>query len=324
LDSLKKFTGYIIAGITGSVAYFLSLQFSWVNALISALLAGILLGNILNIPSEWRSSISKSSGKLLEISLLFLAFDISLSTLYSLGPEILILIIGAIALILYLTVFFSNKFKCQGSTGWLIGFGTAICGSSAIAALSPGITEKKEDIGIAMAIVNLLGALGMLVFPWFLSLWDIESAAAGVLIGGTLHSVGNVAGAGYGMNSETGAMAIMIKMTRVALLSPALIFIRYLIKKEEGINWYKYFSLPWYLIGFMTITVFHSWISLPIELENIIASSGKLILAMAMAGIGFSVSFFTLYRSGKKGLVFGSFMFATQILLFSVIAWMLS
>lgn len=317
MNTKGQYIGYVIAGITGGIAFFLSVQFSWLNALIAALITGIVLGNVLNLSADWLKSISKAAGKLLEFSLLFLAFDVSLETLATLGWQSLLYLITASAMILYLTVFFSRKFNCQGSTGWLIGFGTAICGSSAIAALSPSVTEKKEDIGISMAVVNLLGALGMLVFPWLFTRFHTSAESAGILIGGSLHSVGNVAGAGYGMSRETGAIALMVKMARVAMLSPALIFIRFLITREAGKAWYKYFSLPWYLVAFLGISLVHSWIAIPVEVESLIATSGKLVLAMAMAGIGFAVSFSTLYKSGRKGLVFGIFMFALQILFFA-------
>lgn len=313
----EQHKGILLALITGLVAFLLSLVVSGLNALITALVAGILLGNIFKFPSDWLKGISKSASRLLEISLLFLAFDISFGTISQLGWISFVYLIAAIGLVLSLAVYFSKKFNCPGSTGWLIGFGTAICGSSAIAALAPAVTEKKEDIGIAMAVVNLLGATGMLVFPWILGLLNASDQQSGIIIGGTLHSVGNVAGAAYGMNSQTGAYALMIKMARVAMLSPGLIFIRYLITRTAAKAWYKYFSLPWYLYVFIGISILHSFFPLPGEIQGYIATSGKLILAMAMAGIGFAVSFSTLYQSGRRGLVFGVFMFAIQIAAFA-------
>jgi uncharacterized integral membrane protein (TIGR00698 family) len=317
LNLQGKHKGILVAVSIGLFAFLLSLYVSGLNALITALVSGIILGNILKLPSDWLKGISQSAGKLLEFSLLFLAFDISFGTLSKLGWISFLYLIIALGLILYLSVFFSKKFNCEGSTGWLIGFGTAICGSSAIAALSPAVTEKKEDIGISMAVVNLMGALGMLLFPWILGYFDATNEQAGIIIGGTLHSVGNVAGAAYGMNDETGAYAIMIKMARVAMLSPALIYMRFLITQSAGQAWYKYFSLPWYLYVFIGISVVHSFFPLPGEIQKYVQDSGKLILTLAMAGIGFAISFKTLFQSGRKGLVFGLIVFALQIAAFS-------
>lgn len=314
----EKHKGIGLSLLTGVAAFSVAYFFKGLNALLLALISGMVLGNLLKLKSEWRSGISKSAGKLLEYSLLFLAFDISFQTLGKLGFTSFGVLLGALAAVLLLTVYFSKQFNCQGSTGWLIGFGTAICGSSAIAALSPSVTEKKEDIGIAMAVVNLLGAAGMLAFPWLLTMLSATPEQAGILIGGTLHSIGNVAGAAYGMNPETGAVALMVKMARVAMLSPALLFIRYLITRQPGQSWLKYLSLPWYLYAFIGIGVLNSFFPLPGEVKPWMELAGKLTLTLAMAGIGFAVSFKTLYQSGRKGLAFGLFMFALQIAFFSV------
>lgn len=314
----EKDKGIWLSLLTGVTAFSFAYFFKGVNALLLALISGMVLGNLLNLKAEWRGGISKSAGKLLEYSLLFLAFDISFQTLGKLGFTTLGILLGALAAVLILTVYFSRQFNCEGSTGWLIGFGTAICGSSAIAALSPSVTEKKEDIGIAMAVVNLLGATGMLVFPWFLTTLSATPEQAGILIGGALHSVGNVAGAAYGMNAETGGVALMVKMARVAMLSPALLFIRYLITRQPGQHWLQYLSLPWYLYAFIGIGVLNSFFPLPGEIKPWMEVAGKLTLTLAMAGIGFAVSFKTLYQSGRKGLAFGLFMFALQIAFFAL------
>ncbi len=312
-----KHKGALLAISIGLIAFIISLYGAGFNALITALVAGIVVGNMVKLPSDWLKGISNMAGRFLEFSLLFLAFDISFGTVSKLGWFSFFYLIAALGLILYLSLYFAQKLNCQGSTGWLIGFGTAICGSSAIAALSPAVTKNKEDIGISMAVVNLIGVLGMLFFPWILDYLDASNEQAGIIIGGTLHSVGNVAGAAYGMNNETGSYAIMIKMARVAMLSPALIYMRFLITRSADQVWYKYFSLPWYLYVFIGISIAHSFFPLPGEIQAHIQFSGKLILTLAMAGIGFAISFTTLYQSGRKGLVFGLIVFALQIVAFS-------
>jgi hypothetical protein len=60
----------------------------------------------------------------------------------------------------------------------------------------------------------------------------------------TLHSVGNVAGAGYAVSNEVGLASITIKLARVALLSPALIFFNYLVNRHQAKHWREHFNLP--------------------------------------------------------------------------------
>jgi uncharacterized membrane protein YadS len=137
----------------------------------------------------------------------------------------------------------------------------------------------------------------------------------GLLIGGGLHSVGNVAGAGYAINNDVGVAAITIKLARVALLSPALVFFNYLVNRKNVSNWKEHFRLPWYLWSFILITIIISFLNLPNAFLHTMDTIGKMILTIAMAAIGLKVSFRQLFTSGKRGVGFGLVLFLVMILL---------
>lgn len=288
---------------------------SALNSILIALILGILIGNLANIPKSLESGISYTSSKLLELSIVFLALGINYAHFAKIGPYYFLIIASMILVILTLTYFLSKRFNCPGSTGILVGFGTAICGSSAIAALSPSLKKEKEDVAIAMAVVNLFGTLGMIFLPIILQKLNIvDVQKLGMIIGGTLHSVGNVAGAGFAMGKEIGDTAITVKLVRVALLTPGLIFMNFIINRKSAVSWKDHFKLPWYLIAFIAITLIGTFIPIP---KNIVDNSeyiGKAILTIAMAAIGLKVSFKKLINSGKKGLTFGLMIFIIQIL----------
>jgi uncharacterized integral membrane protein (TIGR00698 family) len=175
-----------------------------------------------------------------------------------------------------------------------------------------------------MAVVNLFGSIGMILMPMLLADSSITPTHMGLLLGGTLHSVGNVAGAAYAMGNEVGEAAITIKLARVALLSPALIFFNYLVnRKQAGSSWKTHFKLPWYLWSFIGITILTAFIQMPPAFTGAMEDAGKLILTIAMAAIGMKVSFARLYQSGKKGLVFGLLLFILQIALVSGLIYLL-
>jgi uncharacterized integral membrane protein (TIGR00698 family) len=310
--------GILLAAFIGLTIHFAAPFISGVNGVMLGLLVGILLGNILALPENFGAGISYTGSKLLEISILFMAFSINFGHIADLGWQNFLLVVFIIVAVLLATVFLAKKVNCPDSTGWLVGFGTAICGSSAIAAVAPGISKNKQDAGIALAVVNLMGSIGMIVLPFalkFLSVSDIES---GVVIGATLHSVGNVAGAGYGINEMVGDTAITIKLARVAMLSPAVIFYTYLLSSGTKKNWKEYINLPYYLWAFVAITIFTSLFDLPSSLLGFFSNMGKIVLTIAMVAIGMKVSFRHLYQSGKRALGFGVMIFLVQILLVSL------
>ncbi len=318
-EILKGYKGIVLSAVIGVLALIIGTYTpSSLNSVILALFFGIILGNILTLPADVSDGVTFTSGMLLELSIIFLAFSINYTHIAALGAGSFAIVAVVLFTIVILSFFLAKKFKCPGSTGWLVGFGTAICGSSAIAALSPSVTKEKEDVAIAMAVVNLFGTIGMIVLPWILVELSLGTTDAGLLIGGSLHSVGNVAGAGYTMSPEVGEAALTIKLARVALLTPGLILFNYLVNRETVKSWKEHFRLPWYLIGFILITLFVSTIDLPGAFIKSMDSVGKIVLTIAMAAIGMKVSFVKLIQSGKKGLSFGLIIFAVQLTLLSM------
>lgn len=289
------------------------------NGILIALLLGMFLGNFLTLPTSLDAGIGYTSSKMLELSLLFLAVGINYTDIAALGVQPFAGVALVVFVVLFLSFFLSKRFNCPGNTGLLVGFGTAICGSSAIAALAPSLQQQnKEDVAIAMAVVNLLGTVGMLFLPWALLQIDwpsseVASSAIGYLVGGSLHSVGNVAGAGFAIGKSAGDVAITVKLARVALLTPGLIFMTYLTQRDAEGSWKRYFNLPWYLIGFIMVTFLVSVVDIPKFALKDIEYIGKVILTIAMAAIGMKVSFRKLLQAGSRGLRFGAVMFAIQL-----------
>lgn len=293
----------------------------WLNGIVLALLLGMVVGNGLRLPAALQPGIGYTSSRLLELSVIFLAFGIHYGHIAALGAEAFTIMAVVVLGMVLLTYRLAQVVRCPGSTGWLVGFGTAICGSSAIAALAPRVARNNEDVGIAMAVVNLFGSLGMVVLPLVLAGRGLTDAQLGLLIGGTLHSVGNVVGAGYALSDGVGEAATTIKLARVALLSPSLILFNYLVHRHEARNWREHMRLPWYLWGFLGITLLGSVVALPAALLDAMGTAGKLALTIALAAIGLKVGFRELLTSGRKGLGFGLLVFVLQVALVAALLW---
>lgn len=312
--------GIALATVVGLVGHFASAYTpGWLNGILLALLLGMVVGNVTRLPAALSPGIGFTSSKLLELSVIFLAFGINYGHIAALGGGAFAVVALMVLAMVLITFFLAKRVRCPGSTGWLVGFGTAICGSSAIAALAPRVARNKEDVGIAMAVVNLFGSIGMVVLPLVLAGLGLTDQQLGTIIGGTLHSVGNVVGAGYAMGDGVGEAATTIKLARVALLSPALILFNYLVNRNEAASWREHLRLPWYLWGFLGITLLTSVLEVPDGALKAMDLSGKLALTIALAAIGLKVSFGELFRSGRKGMGFGLLIFAVQFALVALL-----
>ncbi|MFN5373130.1 MAG: YeiH family protein, partial [Flavobacteriia bacterium] len=275
-----KFPGILLAVSLGLAAIFLAgFTPSFLNSYLLALLIGMLLAPQVNKISQLDAGISLSSSKLLEWSVVLLAFSMDYKAIGAIGAKDFAVIILVIFVVLVATYYLSKVLSCPGKTSWLIGIGTAICGSSAVAALAPKIKAAEEDVAISLASVNLLGSLGMLLLPLFFQFYPLLENEMAFLIGASLHSVGNVAGAGFSVSEDVGQLALVYKMARVALLSPALLFMVWLDSRKSNEQKFR-FQLPWYLIVFIAVSILVSFFPLPALLLKGSETLGKFILTI--------------------------------------------
>lgn len=309
----SKLPGIVLAVGLGLAAIFLSgLTPSFLNSYLLALLVGMILAPFVNKLPQLNEGISLTSAKMLEWSVVILAFSIDYKAIGAIGAKDFAVIIMVVLVVLLATYYLSKMLSCPGKTGWLVGFGTAICGSSAIAALAPKIKANKEDVAISLASVNLLGSLAMVLLPFVFEFYPLLEKEMAFLIGASLHSVGNVAGAGFSVSEEVGQLALVYKMARVALLSPALLFMVWLDSRKSNEQKFR-FQLPWYLIVFIAVSIIVSFFPLPALLLKWSETIGKFILTIAMAAIGLKVDVFRLLKAGQRGLVFALVIFILQI-----------
>ncbi|HEY1047999.1 MAG TPA: putative sulfate exporter family transporter [Bacteroidia bacterium] len=313
----SQLKGIVFSAFIGTVAIISAQYLPHLGSILLGLLLGMIIGNTFKISADYLPGITYTSSKLLEFSILFLALGINFKHIAEIGAGSFLLLTLVILLILLISIFLARKMK-QTSTNYLVGFGTAICGSSAIAAVAPTLSKDKQETAISLAVVNLMGTLGMLLLPLILAALKTSDLRSGFIIGGSLHSVANVAGAGFSMGDEPAKIAITIKLARVALLSPALILYSIIIRKGEVQKLSDHFKLPWYVWSFIGITIMTSFISIPKEVISISENTGKMVLTIAMAAIGLKVSFKSLYHSGKNAMLFGALLFAIQLLLLGI------
>jgi len=321
----KRIKGLSLAIIVAIGSIILAPYIPGINDVMLAIIIGVLVFNLFRVPDSFQPGISFSSSKILEWAIIFMAFSISLDEIRALGWSNLALVALVIILVLLTTILLSRSMASPHQTGWMVGFGTAICGSSAIAALAPSLSDEKGGSGIAIAAINLIGAAGMFLLPFLFQWLPLKEEQMGFIIGSSLHSVGNVAGAGYGFEKYVGDLAITVKMARVALLSPAIIVFLIMLGKKDASSGKAAaaktkFSLPYYLWAFMAITLLHSIWPMPEKLNQSLEWVGTILLTIAMAGIGLKISFKHLYGSGRAAMVFGLVLFLIHLLMVGSVA----
>lgn len=128
---------------------------------------------------------------------------------------------------------------------------------------------------------------------------------AGLFIGGTIHDVAQVVGAGYMLNHATGDYATIVKLFRVSMLAVVVVVVSHMFKKdrapsEDDTAVDKQALVPWFLWVFVALVALNSLGGVPVEIQQGLSSVSRICLMLAIAALGIKTSFGQLSRAGWK------------------------
>lgn len=296
----------IIAVVAKSISTFPF--FSIMGQLVIAILLGILWRATFNVPDQWQTGIAFSSKKLLRFGIILLGMQLNLADIYNAGA--IVFFIAFINLVVALLVVYglTKVFDVERKLGILMACGTAICGAAAVVAIAPQIKANDKETAVGAAIVALLGTVFTLVYVLLYSLFSLTSAQYGVFAGGTLHEIAHVVAASAAGGHEAIDMAIIVKLTRVALLVPVAILIGILhrgSKKEQKKERLSLSIIPWFIVGFLAMSAFNSLGIVPQSVAQVMVNFAYILIGMAMAGLGLNIEIATFKILGIKAFIVG-------------------
>ena len=185
--------------------------------------------------------------------------------------------------------------------GALVGVGTAVCGASATLACStvvPDYHGKQADIAFVVVAVNALATLAMLAYPPICILLGFGPQTTGVMLGGSIHDVAQVVGAGYAVSDTVGNTAVVVKLFRVFLLLPAVLAVGWYFTRQGLRHGEARVPVPMFGIVFLILCAVNSAMPLfpalmpvyaPVKKVLSEASIWGLLLAIAALGLGTSI-----------------------------------
>jgi len=303
--------GILLCVLVGIAGRYLGHLLPVLGSATSAILIGLVVGNLFKLSERFNPGIRFCEKKVLELAVACMGFSLSLQLLSQLGWTAAAVILAAVVTGLSVAVILARFVKVPSSTIWLVGVGTAICGSSAIAAAAPLLAKDRRDIGISVGVVSLLGIVGIFAIPMWSQLLGFDVEGSGLMIGGTLQAVGHVVAAGFTMGDDVGNLAVTIKMGRVAMLIPLVLYLTMNQKQESSSG--KSVNIPWYLVAFLVAATIVSMGLLPGDVVSQIKTADKLILTIAMAAIGLSINFKSMRKQASKALLYGGVIWIVQI-----------
>ena len=283
-----------------------------IGAVTLAIVIGILVSNLLIQGPAFAEGYHFAEKKLLPVAIVLLGTELQLQVLIGLGLPTAVLILLIVTFTMLSSTVIGKLMGFSQPFSLLMGAGNAICGSSAIAAVSPLVEGKEEEVGLSISTVNLLGTLGIFLLPLLVHVFQLNDYRGGAVIGGSLQAIGQVVAAGYSINDATGNIALLVKMGRVLMLGPLAVIIssRKTAISSEGKSAIK---IPPFIVGFLIVGLLASWPVTPRPLVEVLRMSGKWLLLLAMAGIGLKLRLKTMLMQGPRALLFGSVLAILQL-----------
>lgn len=238
---------------------------------------------------------------LLRWSVALLGLKIALGDIFDLGLGAALVVMLAMAGTMVSSFGLAKAFGQSPMYAALAGAATAVCGASATLATStvvPNYKEKDVDVAFVVIGVNLLATFAMLLYPLLGHWFGFSDRAIGILLGGTIHDVAQVVGAGYSISDDAGNAAVIVKLFRVFLLLPVVLAVGFYFSRSGTESETGKVPVPMFALAFLALCVVNSVaqsspavapVFEPIKSVLISFSTWGLLLAIAALGLNTSL-----------------------------------
>ncbi|KYG85470.1 hypothetical protein AWW67_15175 [Roseivirga seohaensis] len=262
-----------------------------------ALIMGLIFGSI--IGDVGFSQVPKITKWLLQIAVVVLGFCIAVDKALSAGSEGFMLTALSVFSVLGLGLFLTKRFHLDKKMSFLISSGTAICGGSAIASMAPVINASTREISSALAVVFLLNALAVFIFPSLGAFMHMTQHQFGLWCAIAIHDTSSVVGAASVYGKEALELATTAKLVRVLWIIPLMLGVAVFTKDK------KQFKFPWFVLFFILAMGFSAAFPLPKVLTLSMFTFSKSLMSLVLFLMGASLTLKEFKVVGYKPLVYG-------------------
>jgi uncharacterized integral membrane protein (TIGR00698 family) len=207
-------------------------------------------------------------------------------------------------------VLLAGRLQMTRARGVLAGGAVAICGASAALAIAAVLPREKHGDRFTLIVVigvTVMSTAAMVIYPLVARALSLPQELAGLFIGATIHDVAQVVGAGYTLGPQTGDIATVVKLFRVALLALVVLVVGWVFRAErmrsEPVHAARQPLVPWFLWLFVAMVAINSLGALNAPLQQALGWSSRACLVVAITALGMKTSFMQLAQAGWRPVV---------------------
>jgi uncharacterized integral membrane protein (TIGR00698 family) len=299
--------GIALAGGIALAAWLAQQLETWLtgHTLLEALVLAILLGMAARawapLPAYVTPGISFTAKQVLETAIVLLGASVDLPAALRAGPGLMLGVALVVAIALAASAALGRLIGLTPKLAILVAVGNSICGNSAIAAVAPVIEATPDDIASAIALTAVLGVALVLGLPLLIPLLRLTLYQYGVVAGLTVYAVPQVVAATFPVSVISGKMGTLVKLVRVMLLGPVVLFFSLRARREGSAARFSLTRyIPWFITGFALCAAARSLGILPASLATALWALSGLLTIAAMAALGLGVDLRAVRQAGAR------------------------
>ncbi len=263
-----------------------------------ALLLGLLIAQLTGNPYLHLNH--KATNLLLQISVVGLGFGMNVHTAMQAGKEGILFTIASITSTLVFGYFMGRWLNIEKKTSFLISSGTAICGGSAIAAISPVIKAEEKHISVALGCVFILNSIALFFFPLIGHYFNLSQTQFGLWCAIAIHDTSSVVGAAAKFGPHALEVATTVKLARALWIIPVAFMAAFIFKNKS-----KKISIPYFIALFILAMVANTYLPAVKVVGPYFVAMAKIGLTLTLFLIGAGLSRTVLVSVGFKPLLQG-------------------
>lgn len=316
-----RLPGVLAAFLIAAPAWVLGKAFPLVGGPVFAILAGMAAATALPGLGErpigsfaLGEGIRYTSKKLLQVSIVLLGFEMNLYNILRVGGQSLLVMAFTLGAAFVTAYVLGKLLKIPGNTVTLIGVGTSICGGSAIAAVSPVIGARDEEVSQSISTIFLFNILAVFLFPVLGHWMNMGDLSFGMWAGTAVNDTSSVVAAGTAWSEAAGnnaalQFATIVKLTRTLMIVPIALVLAVYASRKAGKDGRQDFSFvrvfPWFVLAFAGAAVLNTFAGIPAAVSGGLVTVGKFMIVMAMAAIGLNTDLKRLLSNGVRPILLG-------------------
>lgn len=300
--------GGALSGVVALAATFVS-QLHGGPQMLYALFFGIAF-HYLSQEARTRPGVEFCSRQLLRLGVGLLGARITAAQIAALGWFTAGVVIVAVITTLACGTLLARRFGMSRAQGVLSGGAVAICGASAALAIAAVLPREKHGDRFTLMVVisvTVMSTAAMVLYPLLARALGLPPELAGLFIGGTIHDVAQVVGAGYTLGAQAGDAATIVKLFRVAMLAGVVLAVSLAFRAErergEPVQAARQPLVPWFLWLFAALVLLNSAGGLSAPLQQGLNWTSRACLVLAIAALGMKTSFMQLAQAGWRPIV---------------------